>query len=69
MLELIKFGAKGFGCFKDETIFDFQSGINMIVAENGKGKSTMIQGIEMLLLSEALLNFGIFFQLLLLHIY
>ena len=51
MLELIKFGAKGFGCFKDETIFDFQSGINMIVAENGKGKSTMIQGIEMLLLS------------------
>jgi len=35
MLELIKFEAKGFGCFKDETIFDFQSGINMIVAENG----------------------------------
>lgn len=51
MLKLIRFEAEGFGCFKEKKIFEFEDGINLILAENGKGKSTMIQGIEMLLLS------------------
>ena len=52
MLKLIRFEAEGFGCFKDKTTFDYSDGINVIRAENGKGKTTQIEGISILLLSE-----------------
>ena len=51
MLKLIRFEAEGFGCFKEKKIFEFEDGVNLLLAENGKGKSTMIQGIEILTLS------------------
>ena len=51
MLKLIKLELEGFGCFKDKKTFEFEDSINIVNGENGKGKSTMIQGIEMLLLS------------------
>lgn len=50
-MKLIRFEAEGFGIFKDKKVFDFENDINLICAENGSGKSTMIQGIEILLLS------------------
>lgn len=52
MLELIKLSLKGFGCFKDEKIFEYEDGINVIRAENGSGKTTQINAISILLLSE-----------------
>lgn len=52
MLKLIKLSLKGFGCFKDEKIFEYDSGINIIRAENGSGKTTQINAISILLLSE-----------------
>ena len=51
MLELIRLGLKGFGCFKDYTVFEYEDGINLIKAPNGKGKTTQIEAIEILLLS------------------
>lgn len=51
MLKLIKLSLEGFGCFKDKKEFLYDNGINLVCAENGKGKSTMIQAVEMLLLS------------------
>lgn len=51
MLKLIKLELEGFGCFKDKKEFLYDNGVNLILAENGMGKSTMIQAIEMLLLS------------------
>lgn len=51
MLKLIKLELQGFGCFKELKVFDYESGVNLVCAENGKGKSTMIQAVEMLLLS------------------
>lgn len=52
MLKLIKLSLKGFGCFKDEKIFEYDDGINIIRAENGSGKTTQINAISILLLSE-----------------
>ncbi len=52
MLKLIKLSLKGFGCFKDEKIFEYDNGINIIRAENGSGKTTQINAISILLLSE-----------------
>ena len=52
MLKLIKLSLKGFGCFKDEKIFEYDDGINIIRAENGSGKTTQIEAISILLLSE-----------------
>ena len=52
MLKLIKLSLKGFGCFKDEKIFEYDGGINIIRAENGSGKTTQINAISILLLSE-----------------
>jgi len=52
MLKLIKLSLKGFGCFKDEKIFEYESGVNIIRAENGSGKTTQINAISILLLSE-----------------
>lgn len=51
MLKLIKLELEGFGCFKNKTTFEYEDGINLICAENGHGKSTQIQAIEILLLS------------------
>ncbi len=51
MLKIIKLELEGFGCFKDKKTFEFEDSINIVNGENGKGKSTMIQGIEMLTLS------------------
>ena len=50
MLKLIKLSLKGFGCFKDEKIFEYDDGINIIRAENGSGKTTQINAISILLL-------------------
>ena len=52
MLKLIKLSLRGFGCFKDEKIFEYEGGINVIRAENGSGKTTQINAISILLLSE-----------------
>ena len=52
MLKLLKLSLKGFGCFKDEKIFEYDDGINIIRAENGSGKTTQINAISILLLSE-----------------
>lgn len=51
MLKLNKLVLKGFGCFKEKTTFDFEDSINMIRAENGHGKTTVLQSIEMMLIS------------------
>lgn len=51
MLELIKLELEGFGCFKNKRSFEFEDSINIVNGENGMGKSTIIQAIEMLLLS------------------
>ena len=51
MLKLIKLELEGFGCFKDKTVFEYESGLNLIKAQNGKGKTTQIEAIEILLLS------------------
>ena len=52
MLKLIKLELQGFGCFKNKTEFLYEDGINIIRAENGKGKTTQIEAISTLLLSE-----------------
>ena len=52
MLKLIKLELKGFGCFKDKKEFFYENGINIIRAENGSGKTTQINAISILLLSE-----------------
>ena len=52
MLKLIKLELEGFGCFKNKTEFLYENGINIIRAENGKGKTTQIEAISILLLSE-----------------
>lgn len=51
MLKLIKLELEQFGCFKNKRSFEFEDSINIVNGENGMGKSTMIQAIEMLLLS------------------
>ena len=51
MLKLIKLSLEGFGCFKEEKVFEYTDGINVVSAQNGKGKSTAIEAIELLLLS------------------
>ena len=52
MLKLIKLELEGFGCFKDKKEFLYENGINIIRAENGSGKTTQINAISILLLSE-----------------
>ena len=52
MLKLIKLELEGFGCFKNKTEFLYENGINIIRAENGKGKTTQIEAISILLLSD-----------------
>ena len=52
MLKLIKLELEGFGCFKNKTEFLYEDGINVILAENGSGKTTQINAISILLLSE-----------------
>ena len=47
MLKLIKLELEGFG--KKE--FLYESGVNLVLAENGKGKTTQIEAIELMLLS------------------
>lgn len=49
MIQLQKLILKGFGIFKDEKTIIFDNGLNIIQAQNGSGKSTSIQAIEMLL--------------------
>ena len=51
MLNLIKLELEGFGCFKDKKEFLYESGVNLVLAENGKGKTTQIEAIELMLLS------------------
>ena len=51
MLKLIKLELEGFGCFKEKTTFEYEDGINLIKAQNGKGKTTQLTAIEILLLS------------------
>lgn len=51
MLKLIKLELEGFGCFKDFTEFNYESGVNLIKAQNGKGKTTSIEALEFMLLS------------------
>ena len=51
MLKLIKLELEGFGCFKDKKEFLYESGVNLVLAENGKGKTTQIEAIELMLLS------------------
>ena len=52
MLKLIKLELEGFGCFKDKKEFLYESGVNLVLAENGKGKTTQIEAILILLLSD-----------------
>ena len=52
MLKLIKLELEGFGCFKDKKEFLYESGVNLVLAENGSGKTTQINAISILLLSE-----------------
>lgn len=52
MLKLIKLELEGFGCFKNKTEFLYENGINIIRAENGSGKTTQIEAISILLLSD-----------------
>ncbi len=52
MLKLIKLELEGFACFKNKTEFLYENGINIIRAENGKGKTTQIEAISILLLSD-----------------
>lgn len=58
MLKLKKLLLCGFGIFKNYTEFNFDDGINLLVAENGKGKSTILNCIEMLLLDNYQGNFA-----------
>ena len=58
MLKLIKLELEGFGCFKEKTVFDYDDGINLIKAQNGKGKTTQIEAIEIMLLSNYDGNFA-----------
>lgn len=58
MLKLIKLSLQGFGCFKDKTEFLYEDGVNIIHAENGKGKSTSLQALELLLLSSSEFNYS-----------
>ena len=58
MLKLIKLELEGFGIFKNYTEFNFEDGVNLLVAENGKGKSTILNCIEMLLLDNYQGNFA-----------
>ena len=51
MLKLIKLELEGFGCFKEKTTFDYEDSINLIKAQNGKGKTTSIEALEFMLLS------------------
>ena len=51
MTKLMKLELEGFGCFKDHTVFEYEDGINLIKAPNGKGKTTQIEAIEILTLS------------------
>lgn len=52
MLKLIKLELEGFGCFKNKKEFLYESGVNLVLAENGSGKTTQINAISILLLSE-----------------
>ena len=58
MLKLIKLELEGFGCFKDKKEFLYESGVNLVLAENGSGKTTQINAISILLLSEYEGGFG-----------
>ncbi len=58
MLKLNKLTLKGFGCFKEERMFEYSDGINLVRAENGKGKTTQLEAIEMLLISNYEGSFG-----------
>lgn len=58
MLKLKKLSLCGFGIFKNYTEFNFENGVNLLVAENGKGKSTILNCIEMLLLDNYQGNFA-----------
>lgn len=51
MLNLHRLTLKGFGCFEEEKIFDYEEGFNLFHCDNGKGKTTSLNAIEMLLLS------------------
>ncbi|MGI9862038.1 AAA family ATPase [Moorella naiadis] len=39
----------GFGCYRDRVTFTFQDGLNILVAPNERGKSTLIAGLEAVL--------------------
>lgn len=58
MLKLEKLSLCGFGIFKNKKEFEFCEGTNILVAENGRGKSTIINCIEMLLLDSYEGNFA-----------
>lgn len=50
MLLLEKLELENFGVLQGKHTFDYKEGINIIMAQNGSGKSTSIQAIEMLLI-------------------
>ncbi|MDN5344139.1 MAG: hypothetical protein PWQ18_250 [Clostridia bacterium] len=39
----------GFGCYRDRVTFTFREGLNVLVAPNERGKSTLIAGLEAVL--------------------
>ena len=39
----------GFGCYRERVTFTFQEGLNVLVAPNERGKSTLIAGLEAVL--------------------
>src|SRR5574344_2727945 len=49
MLILNSLTMKNFGPIKDTKVITYEKGLNLIQAENGKGKSNSIYAIEMLL--------------------
>lgn len=51
MLKLNKLTLKGFGIFKEEKVFEYENNFNILHCENGKGKTTSFNAIEMLLIS------------------
>lgn len=51
MVKLIRLELEGFGCFKDKTVFEYEDGINLVKAENGHGKTTQMEAVEIMLLS------------------